>query len=238
MLSRIYSSIILGINILIGLVLLCFNAEFYHNPSWIITIEQEQKYLLNWNMAFALIIIFYNLILLLLVDSLLLSKRPHLFFTYGLICSVCLLAIHLTNTILFVFVSTDLKPTVDYILSQPEDLALIQLKEIEPKYPLLELFSITNQLVKSNSLHSTSNKPKTQNLQRVIPQLFEIEVGCCGSDPITHKKIKDENIDETSNNIAQVQSTSTTVSSTSSNTQTKMDDTTEQQSESSMKREK
>ncbi|CAF1251583.1 unnamed protein product [Rotaria sp. Silwood1] len=156
MLSRIYSSIILGINILIGLVLLCFNAEFYHNPSWIITIEQEQKYLLNWNMAFALIIIFYNLILLLLVDSLLLSKRPHLFFTYGLICSVCLLAIHLTNTILFVFVS----------------------------------------------------------------------------------KIKDENIDETSNNIAQVQSTSTTVSSTSSNTQTKMDDTTEQQSESSMKREK
>ncbi|CAF4907685.1 unnamed protein product [Rotaria sp. Silwood1] len=133
---------------------------------------------------------------------------------------------------------SDLKPTVDYILSQPEDLALIQLKEIEPKYPLLELFSITNQLVKSNSLHSTSNKPKTQNLQRVIPQLFEIEVGCCGSDPITHKKIKDENIDETSNNIAQVQSTSTTVSSTSSNTQTKMDDTTEQQSESSMKREK
>ncbi|CAF3482965.1 unnamed protein product [Rotaria sp. Silwood1] len=107
MLSRIYSSIILGINILIGLVLLCFNAEFYHNPSWIITIEQEQKYLLNWNMAFALIIIFYNLILLLLVDSLLLSKRPHLFFTYGLICSVCLLAIHLTNTILFIFVSSE-----------------------------------------------------------------------------------------------------------------------------------
>ncbi|CAF4913513.1 unnamed protein product [Rotaria sp. Silwood1] len=78
----------------------------------------------------------------------------------------------------------------------------------------------------------------SDNLQRVIPQLFEIEVDCYGSDPITHKKIKDENIDETSNNIAQVQSTSTTVSSTSSNTQTKMDDTTEQQSESSMKREK
>ncbi|CAF2521366.1 unnamed protein product [Rotaria sp. Silwood2] len=107
MLSRIYSSIILGINIVIGLVLLCFNAEFYHNSSWIITIEQEQKYLLNWNMAFALIIIFYNLILLLLVDSLLLSERPHFFFTYGVICSVFLLAIHLSNTILFVFVASE-----------------------------------------------------------------------------------------------------------------------------------
>ncbi|CAF0891193.1 unnamed protein product [Rotaria sordida] len=107
MLSRIHSTIILGINILLGLVLLCFNTEFYHNPSWIITIEQEQKHLLNWNMGFALFIIFYNLILLLLIDSLLLSKEANFFFIYGFICSVCLLAIHITNTILLVFISSE-----------------------------------------------------------------------------------------------------------------------------------
>ncbi|CAF3082374.1 unnamed protein product [Rotaria socialis] len=88
MLSRTYSFTISSINIVIGLILLCFNTEFYHNPSWKITIEQEQKHLL--------------------VDSLILSKRAHLFFTYGIICCVCLVAIHLTNVILLVFVSSEI----------------------------------------------------------------------------------------------------------------------------------
>ncbi|CAF3929662.1 unnamed protein product [Rotaria magnacalcarata] len=108
MLSRAYSFTISSINIAIGLILLCFNTEFYHNPSWKITIEQQQKYLLGWNMAFALIIIFYNLILILLVDSLILSKRAHLFFTYGIICCIFLVAINLTNIILLVFVSSEI----------------------------------------------------------------------------------------------------------------------------------
>ncbi|CAF1292783.1 unnamed protein product [Rotaria magnacalcarata] len=88
MLSRAYSFTISSINIAIGLILLCFNTEFYHNPSWKITIEQQQKYLL--------------------VDSLILSKRAHLFFTYGIICCIFLVAINLTNIILLVFVSSEI----------------------------------------------------------------------------------------------------------------------------------
>lgn len=117
MLSRIYSFIILSINILIGLVLLCFNAEFYHDPSWVTIIDQEQKHLFSWNMAFSLIVISYNLILLLLVDSLTLAKRTDFFFIYGIICSIFLVIIHLTNIILFLFILSEthlLKPSLSY----------------------------------------------------------------------------------------------------------------------------
>ncbi|CAF1210951.1 unnamed protein product, partial [Rotaria sordida] len=75
-------------------------------------------------------------------------------------------------------------------------------------------------------------------MKRAIPYPLEIDDHHYGSDPITHKKNKDEHTDETTDNMAQVQSTSTTSPSTSNNTQTKMNDTTEQQSESLIKQEK
>ena len=104
MLSRISSSTILSINIFINLILLCLNIEFYHNSLWFISIKQEEIYLFNWNIIFAFINIFFHLLLFLLVDSLVLSKRANLFYIYGFICSICLIEIHITNIILLVFI--------------------------------------------------------------------------------------------------------------------------------------
>ncbi|CAF2521359.1 unnamed protein product [Rotaria sp. Silwood2] len=61
--------------------------------------------------------------------------------------------------------------------------------------------------------HLNGNQKK-KKLKRAISHPLGIEDYCCGSDPITHKKIREENTDETSCNMAQVESTSTSSLST------------------------
>ncbi|CAF1462258.1 unnamed protein product [Rotaria sp. Silwood1] len=51
---------------------------------------------------------------------------------------------------------------VKAILQQPGGLSLIQLKEIQPKYPLLESFSTINQVVQSSPLNPSPDQFKTQ----------------------------------------------------------------------------